>query len=179
MYRYGRQLMAFPLQAAIDDLAVSRDYLPDPLAVGFPPVAFNDSHLAPCMNNSTARACTPSGSYPIAPTHSMLACITARDPRLHSMKRLLIVLSEIIQIAKTHAPIFSPNDRSTYSNIAFSLLGLALEKSTGKTYAEIILSSILEPLGMHHTSLTKPKDSAGIIPSGPNYWRPDLGPDNP
>jgi CubicO group peptidase (beta-lactamase class C family) len=75
--------------------------------------------------------------------------------------------------------VFEVNDRSTYSNVAFSLLGLALERTTGKPYSEIISSSILEPLGMNHTTTRKPKDSDGIIPWGPNDWRRDLDSDTP
>jgi hypothetical protein len=70
--------------------------------------------------------------------------------------------------------VFEVNDRSTYSNAAFALLGIVLERATGKKYAEIISSSILEPLGMNHTVTTKPKDSMGVIPSGPNDWAQDL-----
>jgi len=50
---------------------------------------------------------------------------------------------------------------------------------TGRPYDEIIQTSILEPLGMKHTRTTKPKDSAGIIPYGPNDWALPLGADNP
>ena len=75
--------------------------------------------------------------------------------------------------------MFTTNDRSTYSNVAFALLGQVLEKATGKPYSEIIASSILKPLGMSHTHATKPKDSLGIIPWGPNDWAQDLGADIP
>jgi CubicO group peptidase (beta-lactamase class C family) len=75
--------------------------------------------------------------------------------------------------------VFEANDRSTYSNVAFSLLGLVLEKATGKPYSEIISSSILQPLGMNYTTMVKPKDSDGIIPWGPNDWRRDLDSDIP
>jgi len=72
-----------------------------------------------------------------------------------------------------------PNDRSTYSNLAFSLLGIVLEKATSKSYFEAISSSILDPLGMSNTRVTKPKDSKGIIPYVTNDWALDLGSDTP
>ena len=75
--------------------------------------------------------------------------------------------------------VFYPNYRSTYSNVAFSLLGLALENVTGQAFPDIIASSILAPLGMHNTRFSKPKDSDGIIPYGFNDWRSDLGANNP
>jgi CubicO group peptidase (beta-lactamase class C family) len=86
----------------------------------------------------------------------------------------LIILLEIITVAQSRPKVFEANDRSTYSNVAFSLLGLALEKATGKSYSEIISSSILQPLGLDNTTTTKPKDSDGIIPWGLNDWRQDL-----
>lgn len=55
--------------------------------------------------------------------------------------------------------------------MAFSLLGRALEVATGMEYSELIASAILEPLGMSNTRTTKPKDSMGVIPHGPNDWK--------
>ena len=79
----------------------------------------------------------------------------------------------------TRIKVFSPNDHSTYSNVAFSLLGMALENVTGTSYSDIITQSILVPLKMENTGTSKPKDSAGIIPWGPNSWDQDLGADAP
>lgn len=41
------------------DLAVNKDWLPDPTAKGFPPVI--EKLLAPCMKAPGDRACTASG----------------------------------------------------------------------------------------------------------------------
>ena len=93
---------------------------------------------------------------------------------------MLTAFREIIGRARNRTKVFEANDRSTYSNVAFSLLGQVLEKATGKPYAEIIASLITGPLGMNNTGTTKPEDSAGIIPWGPiNDWAQELGPDNP
>lgn len=92
---------------------------------------------------------------------------------------MLIVLVEIIEVAASRPKVFTTNDRSTYSNVAFSLLGQVLERATGKSYSEVIASSILQPLGMNHTRASKPKDSLGVIPWGPNDWAQDLGDDIP
>ncbi|MCJ1284822.1 hypothetical protein MMC26_004159 [Xylographa opegraphella] len=87
--------------------------------------------------------------------------------------------SDVIGRARNRSMVFYPNYRSTYSNVAYSLLGLALENVTGQAFPDIIASSILEPLGMHSTSFSKPKDAEGVIPYGFNNWRTDLGADNP
>ncbi|MCJ1379774.1 hypothetical protein MMC17_002877 [Xylographa soralifera] len=87
--------------------------------------------------------------------------------------------SDVIGRARNQSMVFYPNYRSTYSNVAYSLLGLALENVTGQAFPDLIASSILEPLGMHNTSFSKPRDGDGIIPYGFNNWRTDLGADNP
>lgn len=79
-------------------------------------------------------------------------------------------LSDIIQGSRKRPPVFEPNYKSTYSNIAFILLGFVLETVTGKEYQEAISSSILDPLGMHHTTVKRPKDSMGVIPATRNDW---------
>lgn len=68
-----------------------------------------------------------------------------------------------------------PNYQSTYSNMAFILLGFALESSSGCSYKEVLSSTIFEPLGLGMTSLTKPNQSQGAIPDGENDWHTDFG----
>lgn len=138
------QLSGISRETGLSDLAVDTSLLPDPVASGFPPI--DEQDLAPCMKNSTDRACKA---------------------------------SEIIRIAKSRQMVFFPNDRSTYSNVGFSLLGMVLEKVTGNSYTHVVADSILLPLQMEHTRTSKPKDSDGIIPWGPNDWKPDLGADIP
>ena len=72
-------------------------------------------------------------------------------------------------------PIYEPNDRSTYSNVAFVLLGFALETLTNLPYEDVISKTIFEPLGMRKSTLTKPSDSEGIIPDTVNDWFTDEG----
>ncbi|KAL8889299.1 MAG: hypothetical protein Q9192_006040 [Flavoplaca navasiana] len=72
-------------------------------------------------------------------------------------------------------PSFQPNYKATYSNIAFVLLGFALEDMTGLAYANVVQSTIFNPLGMKRATLTKPSDSEGIIPNKTNDWSADIG----
>ncbi|CAO1602427.1 hypothetical protein XANCAGTX0491_006038 [Xanthoria calcicola] len=72
-------------------------------------------------------------------------------------------------------PSFEPNYKATYSNLAFVLLGFALENMTGLEYADVVRSSIFDPLGMERASLARPPDTEGIIPSLPNDWNVDVG----
>ena len=77
---------------------------------------------------------------------------------------------DVIKGSKKRPPVFPPNYKSTYSNIAFIMLGFVLEAVTGQSYEEVLSSTILDPLGMHHTSVKKPNDSMGVIPATYNDW---------
>jgi len=54
----------------LSDLAADTDANPDPIAHGFPPV--NERFTAPCMKNSTDRACTPEGKCSLTPIKGVL-----------------------------------------------------------------------------------------------------------
>lgn len=84
-----------------------------------------------------------------------------------------------MKVVKSAAPVFAPNQKSTYSNIAFELLGLAIEKVTNQTYESYINDAIFKPLNMTKSTLSVPPDSAGVIPLGPQYWDVDAGIQSP
>lgn len=69
--------------------------------------------------------------------------------------------------------------KSTYSNVAFELLGLVLERVTSQTYKKYIDDAIFKPLNMSKSTLSLPPDSAGVIPLNPQYWDVDEGIQNP
>jgi len=69
--------------------------------------------------------------------------------------------------------------KSTYSNVAFELLGLVLERVTKQTFKDYINEAILQPLNMSKSTLSLPPDSAGVIPKGSHYWDVDEGIQNP
>jgi hypothetical protein len=76
-------------------------------------------------------------------------------------------------------PIFAPNQQSTYSNVAFELLGIVLARVSGRDYKSYIEGKIFEPLNMTKCTLSTPPDEAGVIPLGQNYWGVDEGIQNP
>ncbi|KAI4609136.1 hypothetical protein J4E83_008777 [Alternaria metachromatica] len=80
---------------------------------------------------------------------------------------------------KKFAPLFAPNQESSYSNVAFELLGLVLSRVTNQTYETYIDEAIFKPLNMSTSTLFKPADSAGVIPAGPQFWGVDEGIQNP
>jgi CubicO group peptidase (beta-lactamase class C family) len=76
-------------------------------------------------------------------------------------------------------PLFAPNQQSTYSNIAFELVGLALEKATNLTYEKYMDEAIFQPLDMVLTTLETPNDTHAVLPLGENYWGVNEGVQNP
>ncbi|MEH7435858.1 serine hydrolase domain-containing protein [Neobacillus drentensis] len=61
---------------------------------------------------------------------------------------------ETIEWTKQHlTPKFAPGKGCHYSNTGFNLLGMIIEKVTGKPYHEVLHEYIFEPLGMKHSYL--------------------------
>ncbi|KAK6380731.1 hypothetical protein LTS17_004931 [Exophiala oligosperma] len=88
--------------------------------------------------------------------------------------------TELIDYVRSSAPVFSPNHKSTYSNIAFELLGMVIANVTGTTYEEYIETAILAPLDMSGTSFAKPPDSRAVLPKNESwYWDVEAGVQNP
>ena len=46
---------------------------------------------------------------------------------------------------------FPPGERFYYSNVGYRILGYALEAATGERYRDLLMTRILEPLGLEHT----------------------------
>ena len=139
---------------------MGRDYgFDNPVSIGLPPVDADD--VPPCGSNRPGgRPCTRKGTTlgcPVCP-YARLTCRV-----------------EIIDGFTKRPPAFQPSYKATYSNMAFVLLGFALENITGLGYADVVQSTIFDPLGMERATLTKPSDTEGIIPNVTNDWAADIG----
>ncbi|KAF1835247.1 beta-lactamase/transpeptidase-like protein [Decorospora gaudefroyi] len=86
---------------------------------------------------------------------------------------------DLYKIVQTYRPLFAPNQLSTYSNIAYELLGLVLSRVTNRTYEAYIHDAIFTPLNMTHSTLSIPPDTTGVIPLNPQFWDVDEGVQNP
>lgn len=74
---------------------------------------------------------------------------------------------ELVQrVAAAGESYFAPEEagRFHYSNTGYILLGLIIEKVTGKTYAENLQARILDPLGLTQTFLLEGQPAAGLLP---------------
>lgn len=92
--------------------------------------------------------------------------------------------TDLLSTLKGFSPLFAPNQKSTYSNVNFDLLGLVLENVTGVPYEQYITKNILEPLNMTYSTLTTPStDEHAVLPllpnGGRNYWDVNEGVQNP
>ena len=52
---------------------------------------------------------------------------------------------------RTEGIVFEPNEHFKYTNIGYSLLGIIIERVTGKTYDEVARAAVVEPLGLTRT----------------------------
>lgn len=77
-------------------------------------------------------------------------------------------------------PVYAPFTTPVYSNAAFELLGYVLENVTALPYEVALQKLIFDPLGLHQSSVSKPRNaSLGVIPIGENDWDLDLGDGSP
>jgi D-alanyl-D-alanine carboxypeptidase len=91
-----------------------------------------------------------------------------KDPLAHHDLR------DMVDVALAHHRVFKPGRHWKYSNTNYLVAGLLIESVTGHPYGDEIQRRIIEPLGLHATSV--PGDNPTI--SGPHprgYVRPGEG----
>ncbi|KAJ4251017.1 hypothetical protein NW762_011667 [Fusarium torreyae] len=70
-------------------------------------------------------------------------------------------------------PQTTPNGRPAYSNMAFVILGLALEEYTGKNFTQLLKETATDPLNMNNTYPSPGDDEIAVIPPGDSSWGAD------
>ncbi len=75
--------------------------------------------------------------------------------------------AELLAIAFKHKPYFAPGKGWQYSNTGYTLLGMILQKQTGKSLSALVKERITGPLGLHRTYLVDPK----VTNTGPGFAR--------
>lgn len=81
-----------------------------------------------------------------------------------------------------NAPAYPPGTTAMYSNYGYGLLGDAMAKAGGKTYAELLTEKVITPLALKDTTLRlsdqqKPRLMTGLDPFNkpdPNAEAPDI-----
>jgi len=77
-------------------------------------------------------------------------------------------------ISKKAKRYSKPNTRFNYSNTNYALLGLLIEKVTGKAYNQFIKQELFEPLGMKHSGTIRDIDlnDSKVTKPYDTRWRP-------
>lgn len=70
------------------------------------------------------------------------------DPKFETFTKLPATPAEIVRRVHDKPLGFEPGREHRYSNTGYILLGLVIEKVSGKTYAEFLKTQVLEPLGL-------------------------------
>jgi CubicO group peptidase (beta-lactamase class C family) len=79
---------------------------------------------------------------------------------------------EVIEMFNDPAELpHSPNSGPLYSNIAYNLLGLALEKVHGKSFEDVVKELIFDPLNLSKSTFTPPTDDTeAFLPVPGDRW---------
>ncbi|KAK6337188.1 hypothetical protein TWF718_009971 [Orbilia javanica] len=72
-------------------------------------------------------------------------------------------------------PVTAVGERAVYSNLAFSLISLVLEKATGKNYTTLLHELVAQPLGLKNTGASSGNTKKAVIPPVDNGWGADYG----
>ncbi|KAI2484908.1 beta-lactamase family protein [Pyrenophora tritici-repentis] len=155
------QLSGIPREWAQSDI-INDDF--DPTEVGLPPDVSREG-LPACDEYS------PNYETPC----------TAKGALFNAKKGFLLtkLYVDLFRRLKQFRPLFAPNQASTYSNIAYEILGLVISRVRNQTYESYIDEAIFKPLNMSTSTFSLPPDSAGVIPSGDQFWDVDEGVQNP
>lgn len=108
-------------------------------------------------------------------------------PFFQSGGTLTYAPAELLAASFRHPPRFEPGENYEYCNTSIVLLGLLLEKRTGKTVKQVITERVIQPMGLTHTywpemsTLATPYTSgytivsAGDPPVESTNWDPSWG----
>ena len=72
---------------------------------------------------------------------------------------------ELLDVAFKHDPNFAPGKSWSYSNTNYTLIGMILQKQTGKSLPDLVQRRIARPLGLTHTYFANPRATN----TGPGY----------
>lgn len=74
-------------------------------------------------------------------------------PEYHAQLRQDATVDEIVALVRARPLEFTPGTRYKYTNSAYFLLGAAIEKVTGETYAAYLRKAVLDPAGLAKTRM--------------------------
>ena len=78
-------------------------------------------------------------------------------------------LAEILDLAAAQPPLFAPGTSYRYSNTNYNLLGLLIERVTGRSWRHEVSRGVIRPLGLGRTYLAAPGQRALRGPHAHGY----------
>jgi CubicO group peptidase (beta-lactamase class C family) len=100
-------------------------------------------------------------------------------PEFDAHRLELRTLQDYVKLYGNRGPQFEPGSHWEYSNYGFVLLGLVIEKLSGKSYYDYVGENIYQPAGMNSTG-SEPEDqvvtdrSIGYTKIGGEEWHPNM-----
>lgn len=95
-------------------------------------------------------------------------------------RKLTVAFAEFFDGLGNVPPSFSTAWTVGYSNVGYQILAYALEAMTGKKFADMVQSDVIDKLGLDHTYYEKPPDALGVIVDGQQAgWNYSLGDASP
>ncbi len=61
---------------------------------------------------------------------------------------------ELYEFLSGYIPEYDPRTHYEYANLGFGLLGVALARRAGKSYEQLLIERVCNPLGLSHTRIT-------------------------
>jgi serine-type D-Ala-D-Ala carboxypeptidase/endopeptidase len=62
--------------------------------------------------------------------------------------------AKLYEFLSSYVPKYEPGTHYEYANVGFGLLGIALARRAGKSYEELLVERVCDPLGLDHTRIT-------------------------
>lgn len=82
--------------------------------------------------------------------------LTEQDEYIARHPAKIWTIDEMLELAATHPPEFAPGTSYKYSNTEYNLLGLIIERMTGRSWRDEVAGQVVRPLGLTRTSLPAP-----------------------
>lgn len=92
--------------------------------------------------------------------------------RLLQESRLDYTSAELLKVVTDNQPLFvgPPGAQFIYSNSAYVLLGMVMEKATGLSFGEVLRTLAIDPVGLKRSGLD---NSAEVVPGRASGYSPD------
>lgn len=169
-FRIGSVTKTFVATIVLRLAARGKLHLSDTIQRWLPGLVPNGSRITirQLLNHSSGIA-----DYCSLPTYPTLC-----SPRDHAMTKRW-TQQQLVQLGATAAPTFQPRKGWAYSNTGYVLLGMIIERVTGRSLAQELQRQIYRPLGLRKTSFptttAMPSPySHGYDVSANGYWPLDL-----